>query len=122
MMAETVALVAVGGAVAAVLRHLLTRRSGSFPWGTLRVNCLGAFLLGFLMVAFEPAGLVRGLLVTGFCSTFTTFSSFAWQVVELGRARRVASAAGLVLMTLVLPVVAVWLGKVLGAAVASPAF
>ena len=108
------AVVGLGGAAAAIVRFHITRGPTGFPWSTLWVNCAGSFLLALLLSALEPTGLVRDFLVAGFCSTFTTFSSFAWQVVVLGRAGRLAAASGLVLLTAVLPVAAAWLGMLLG--------
>ncbi|MDQ6955170.1 MAG: CrcB family protein, partial [Mariprofundaceae bacterium] len=45
--------VAIGGACGAMMRFWLAAAvqraaGGSFPWGTLTVNVLGSFLLGFL--------------------------------------------------------------------------
>ena len=93
------ALVAVGGAVGAVARHLLgsaVDREG-FPLGTLTVNGLGSFLLGLLV--FWPVGGDALLLAgTGACGAFTTFSSFSVSTVRLwergDRARAALFVAG----------------------------
>ena len=52
------AAIAVGGALGAVMRYFVglisTRLLGSdYPWGTLIVNLIGAFLIGFLWGVFE---------------------------------------------------------------------
>jgi len=78
------ALVAVGGAVGAVARHLLGSAIDRerFPLGTLTVNVLGSFLLGLLV--FWPVGGDALLLAgTGACGAFTTFSSFSVSTVRL---------------------------------------
>ncbi|WP_277553780.1 fluoride efflux transporter CrcB [Halobaculum limi] len=89
------AVVAVGGAVGAVARHLLGSAVDreEFPLGTLTVNVLGSFLLGYL--TFLPVGGDLALLVgTGACGAFTTFSSFSVATVQLWeRGDRVRAAA-----------------------------
>ncbi|MCE2521501.1 MAG: fluoride efflux transporter CrcB [Alphaproteobacteria bacterium] len=84
-------LVAVGGALGAVGRHLVTVAAtawlgSGFPWGTLIVNVAGSFLLGVLVAllsaVWTPPGEVRLFLVTGFLGAFTTFSAFSLDVVS----------------------------------------
>ena len=111
--------VALGGAAGSVLRLLLAnavqlRTLSAFPAGTLLVNVLGSFLLGVLLryalgsPAVTPE--IRALLTTGFCGGFTTFSTFSYEtltLVEEGDWRR----AGLyVAASLVLSLIAAWLG------------
>jgi CrcB protein len=112
----TVLVLAAGGAVAAILRLFLTREPAAFPWSTLLVNIAGAFALGFIVAAFEPTGLWRSLLITGFCGTLTTFSSFAWETVVLGRAGRNVAALAYMAMTILLPLTGIWAGTLLGRA------
>lgn len=104
------ALVAVGGAVGAVARHLVAsavdRGGDGFPLGTLTVNVAGSFLLG--LVAFLPAGGDVSLLVgTGACGAFTTFSSFSVATVQLWDRGERARAAAFVVGNTVLAGVAV---------------
>jgi CrcB protein len=78
-------------AIAAPLRYLVDgfvqdRTAGAFPWGTFVVNVSGALVLGFvtglaLYHAFPTAP--RLVLGTGFCGTYTTFSTFAFETVRL---------------------------------------
>ncbi|WP_420747160.1 CrcB family protein [Ornithinimicrobium sp. Y1847] len=83
--------VAAGGAVGAVVRHLLTVA----PWGTLRgvlvANTTGSAGLGAVFALVESPGLVL-LLGTGLCGALTTWSTLAVQTAELGR--RAAAHAG----------------------------
>ena len=77
-------LVGFGGAVGAILRFTVTRSLAGreFPVGTLTVNALGTFVLGFVTFV----GLGGGALLavgTGACGSFTTFSSFSFETVEL---------------------------------------
>src|SRR4051812_40935639 len=82
--------VALGGAVGSVIRYVVgvavQSRSGlDFPAGTLLVNLTGSFLLGFLIhYALETPAItpeLRGLLTTGFCGGYTTFSTFSYETV-----------------------------------------
>jgi len=85
--------VALGGALGAIGRYLVAgwvqEFSGSFfPWGTVVVNTLGSFLLGFVIQAGISGGLgseQRLLLAVGFLGAFTTFSTFAYEAFELYR-------------------------------------
>ena len=79
-------LVAVGAAVGAPLRyvagHLL---DGRFHRGTILVNWVGSLLLG-LFSGLGLTGHAMALLGTGFCGGLTTYSSFAVQAHDRGRA------------------------------------
>jgi len=87
------AMVALGGALGAVGRYLLSgwvtrlTHESPFPWGTLTVNVLGSLLLGLLMGAgSEGRWLVsptaRVLLGIGFLGALTTFSTFSYETIE----------------------------------------
>lgn len=84
--------IAAGAAIGALGRHyvglFMTRLLGaSFPWGTLTVNVLGAFLMGGLVAFFAHKGgmppEVRGFLVVGLLGSFTTFSAFSMEATML---------------------------------------
>jgi len=84
-------MVAVGGAVGAVARYGLSGwvqgfPSTSFPLGTLVVNVLGSFLLGFVFYLLEALALsaeTRSMVTIGFLGSFTTFSTFSYEAVVL---------------------------------------
>ncbi|MEU0792797.1 fluoride efflux transporter CrcB [Amycolatopsis sp. NPDC005961] len=87
----TLVLVALGGAAGSILRYLTDRRVQSwrdspFPFGTLTVNVVGSFILGFLsgwlLHGAEPSS-VRALVAVGFCGGLTTFSTFGYETVRL---------------------------------------
>ena len=62
-------------------RYLVPSSSSIFPWGTLLVNVLGSFLIGYLVERYHGGlGLEQFLLVVGFCGGFTTFSTFTLEV------------------------------------------
>jgi len=80
--------VAAGGAIGATGRFLISTwvqklLGGAFPYGTLAVNVLGSFIIGFLFLYFEQtiAPTQKALLVTGMLGALTTFSTFSLESV-----------------------------------------
>ncbi len=83
---QSLALVAVGGAVGAVLRfgmgHIID--SGQFPWATFAVNIIGSFCLALLMFGWTGISPEwRVLLFTGLFGAFTTMSTFTVDTVTM---------------------------------------
>ena len=84
-------LVAAGSAVGGVLRYLVqgwgqALVNGSFPLGTLIVNVLGCFAIGFLNKALTTLLVspeYRLMLTVGLLGGFTTFSAFGWETFAL---------------------------------------
>lgn len=114
--------VALGGAVGSVGRALLgLALAGRFPWATLVVNVTGSLFIGWLMAraggaeAAVSARLIN-LLAVGFCGGFTTFSTFSWQTLDQMLKGQWGAAAANVLLSVILCLVAVWLGFRLGRA------
>ena len=114
----SVLVVGVGGAFGAIARYLATDwvrvlAGDSFPWGTLAVNVAGSFLLGFLMIwlqATVPSNQLRQLVAVGFLGSFTTFSTFSYETVELARSGDVLGAGGYAAGSVALGVAGVVLG------------
>jgi fluoride exporter len=114
----TFLLVLVGGMVGAPARYLAdravqARRDTVFPWGTFAVNVAGSALLGFLLGAQRHLGLpssVIALLGTGFCGGLTTFSTFGYETLRLLEDGAIGEAGVNVVGSLVLGVLAAWLG------------
>lgn len=98
--AESIVLIAMGGALGANVRYLVGTIVPGLG-GTLVANVLGCYLLGFLVYEAQYTGLLaersRLLLGTGFLSSFTTYSTFALETVQapvvFGIANVVASYA-----------------------------
>lgn len=115
---NNILLVALGGAIGSVCRYLVgiwaLRQFGTaFPWGTLTVNVVGSFAIGFMaeliMRRFDMSTDLRLFIITGILGGFTTFSAFSLDVISLlERGATVAGAAYLVAS------VAISLGAVFG--------
>jgi CrcB protein len=80
--------IALGAVVGASARYFLSgyvarNVSSTFPYGTLIINITGSMLLGFFLIWTEERVLVdprwRLLLAVGFCGSYTTFSSYAFE-------------------------------------------
>jgi CrcB protein len=115
-------LVGVGGFLGSVMRYLLgswvqTMFGGRFPLGTLTVNVIGCFGIGLLMGVAEfrsaLSAEVRLFAIVGVLGGFTTFSTFSYDTVELGRAVSSFSALLNVGASLALGLTATWLGLAL---------
>lgn len=114
--------IALGGAAGALARYTVARRvtrraGGTFPWGTLCVNAVGAFALGLVLTTIEGTSRrpeLAALLAVGFLGDFTTFSTYAYEAVAQLRERRWRRAAGYVLGTMLLGVAACAAGAGLG--------
>lgn len=124
--AGTLLLVLAGGAAGGLTRALLvTQEGGGAPWLTWAVNVVGAFALGLLLAAWVRPGRAptwaRPLLGTGLLGGFTTFSAVAHAVDRLVADGDVLLAAGYLVATLVVGVLAAHAGLVVGARVAAPA-
>ena len=82
--------ISVAAIVGANLRYLLSRIGARqfgpvFPYGTLFINVVGSFIVGFFIVWTTERVLIdprwRLLVVIGFCGSFTTFSSYAFETM-----------------------------------------
>jgi len=113
--------VALGGALGSIARYgcsgIAARWLGlGFPYGTLFVNVTGSFAIGVLGTLALGGGRAlattdaRAFLIVGLLGGFTTFSSFSLETLNLARAGNLGAAATNVALSLVLCLVAVWLG------------
>ena len=83
-------LVCLGGALGSGARYATSLWAAAaigtaFPFGTLIVNVLGSFLLGFLMQAIPSSSDLRLMLTTGVMGGFTTYSTFNYETTEFLR-------------------------------------
>ena len=109
-------LIAAGGALGSVARALVSWAipAGRLPWATIAINVAGSLLIGCLMSRLAPVSeanlRVHGFWVVGVCGGFTTFSAFSWQPFELMQKNQWGAAAGNILLSVVLCLLATWLG------------
>ena len=114
-------LVALGGAFGSVSRYLLgtwiqsVSKSIDFPYGTLTVNLIGCFLIGFLSQLAETRGVFtsehRAFIFIGILGGFTTFSSFGNDTINLLRDGETFNALANVGANVILGLLLVWLGR-----------
>lgn len=119
--------IAIGSALGGMARYFLSgvvmsMTAGTFPFGTLIVNVTGAIAIGFIATLTGPDGRLlvgahaRQFLMVGICGGYTTFSSFSLETLNLMRDGEMASAAANAAASVVLCIVAVWLGHAAAAA------
>ncbi|MFB1099863.1 CrcB family protein [Terribacillus sp. JSM ZJ617] len=94
-------MVLAGGWLGAISRYEISRRvetfwRNNFPLSTFLINIMGSFLIGLVLQADWGAGWYNFLAV-GFLGSFTTFSTFFLEIVQLGSRRKIAMALGYLL-------------------------
>jgi len=120
--------IAVGSALGGIARYWCSGLAAqwigeTFPWGTLIVNVVGSFIIGFFATLTGPDGRVfvgstgRQFVMVGICGGYTTFSSFSLQTLNLmndGEWFRAGTNIGL---SVALCLAAVWAGALLAGAI-----
>jgi len=118
---DLLVVIALGGALGSLGRWGVAEISPHSPdrlaWGTWIVNVTGSLLLGVLMVfvidVWPPTRYVRPFLGVGVLGGFTTYSTYMLEVRDLIAEDEPARAAGYVFGTLVVGLLAVWVGMVI---------
>ena len=115
--AAVAAVVSLGGALGALARWgvglFAPTPHGAFPLATFAINVVGCALLGALVVAAQRPGtspLARPFLGTGVLGGFTTFSAYAVDTDGLASAGVAGTAVLYAVGTLVVAVIAAWVG------------
>ena len=115
--------IAAGGAVGAVLRFWVSNGvylvlGRGFPYGTLAVNVLGSLLMGllyvFLLERMTVGPELRGILLIGLLGSFTTFSTFSIETLNLIEQADYWKAALNMLISVFACVFAAWIGLAVG--------
>lgn len=114
--------VALGGALGSVSRYLLgtwtqsLSKSIDFPYGTLTVNLIGCFVIGFLSQLAEVRGAftpeARAFVFIGILGGFTTFSSFGNDTLNLLRDGETVNALANIGANVIVGLALVWLGRI----------
>ena len=124
-------LIAVGGALGAILRYLSAQWIGiryqqsgvfaGFPVATLTINAIGSFLIGFLFIVIQQRfsghasyDLWRGFLLIGLLGGFTTFSTFSLETLQLMQLGLWGKAMLNIISSIVVCLVAVFAGVATG--------
>lgn len=116
----SIVCVASGGALGALARFALAQKFDRewLPAGTWLANMSASFLLGVIIV-FSNAQSIDTyadlFAEVGFCATLSTFSSIAWQIMEMLRAKRFARALLYALITLLCGMAAFYAGESIAA-------
>ena len=121
-MSEGIYIIIAGG-LGALGRYYMTGLAhrllgGGFPYGTLAVNVLGSFLIGFVMQAGMSTDIfprsLRLVITIGFLGAFTTFSAFSYETLGYLEDGAWLMAGGNMLANVVLAITAVFAGVLLG--------
>ncbi|VAW71104.1 Fluoride ion transporter CrcB [hydrothermal vent metagenome] len=114
--------IAVGGAIGALLRYGLTLGSStvwgdSFPYGILIANVMGCLLIGVFYSIYQEKVIspeMRSFIQIGLLGAFTTFSTFSLDTLKLLEQGSLMQAGLNILLTLVLSLLATWIGLSVG--------
>lgn len=114
-------IVGLGGFLGSALRYLVggwaqqLSKSLDFPYGTLTVNLIGCFVIGFLGELAETRGIftpeTRLLVFIGLLGGFTTFSSFGNDTLNLARSGQMFNALINVAVNVIFGLLLVWAGR-----------
>jgi fluoride exporter len=119
-------LIAFGGALGSLARFWVGSTIGSrmgsrFPYGTLVINLTACIIIGFALTylgnRLELSPAWRYLIAVGFIGAYSTFSTYEWETLSTLRSGAFALAALYALGSLVLGLLATWLGSVLAEAI-----
>ena len=109
----------LGGGFGAIIRYLVIEQVNklflvAFPFGTIAVNVIGAFLIGllssYLAERLDVSENIKIFLIVGFCGGFTTFSAFNIEFYQLFSSGEILSSLIYVTTTFILTVVAFYIG------------
>ncbi len=120
--------IAIGSALGGVARYwcsgVAARVIGeTFPWGTIIVNIVGCFIIGFFATITGPDGrvfadtLTRQFVMIGLLGGYTTFSSFSLQTLALVQDGEWLLASANIALSAIACLLAVWAGYALAASI-----
>lgn len=115
--------VAIGGAIGSMARHWCTAIANvlfgaAFPWGTLLINIIGSFVIGFFFAITGPDGRfdaptnARLFVMTGICGGYTTFSAFSLQTLSMFQSGAWLRGSAYIVASVALCLIAAWAGYV----------
>jgi fluoride exporter len=115
-------LIAIGGALGSLARYvvgstIVNRIGNRFPYGTFVINLTACVIIGFSLTllnrrtGLDPAW--RYLIPIGFVGAYSTFSTFEWEIFTSLQTSAFLIAALYVSLSVLLGLLAVWLGALL---------
>ena len=117
-----ICIIGFGGFTGAVLRYFISgwaqASSGSFlfPYGTMAVNLIGCFFIGMGSYLVEYRSMftveTRQFILVGLLGSFTTFSTFSNETINILRENRVDMAALNVALQVIFGLLLVWAGRI----------
>lgn len=118
-MIQHAALVALGGALGALLRYALglTLETSDFPWSTFMVNICGSLILGILSVMALNSLISETTMLflgTGLLGAFTTMSTFSNETVNLVKNNEITLALSYATLSFILCIGGAFVGWSLG--------
>jgi len=120
---KALVFIAFGGAFGAVLRYgtslgVYSLLGRGFPYGTLFVNVCGSLLMGILSVVmlerYDIGPEWRAAVLVGVLGSFTTFSTFSIETLNLLEQGDVVRAATNIVLSVLVCLAAVWFGVLIG--------
>ena len=120
---KALVFIAIGGAFGAVLRYgaslsVYSLLGRGFPYGTLFVNVSGSLLMGLLSVImlerFNIDSEWRAAVLVGVLGSFTTFSTFSIETLNLLEQGDVMRATANIVLSVLVCLAAVWFGVLIG--------
>lgn len=113
--------IAAGGTIGTLLRYWVSGwmhkvTGGQFPWGTITVNLLGAFIIGLAWGITQRITLpvnIRSLLFIGLFGGFTTFSTFVFEGYSLLKDDNIKLALAYIGISNIAGIILVYAGVVL---------
>lgn len=112
--------VMLGASLGAAMRYIISlalyKWLNVFPWATLLVNLIGSFIIGLVLFGSlfgkDINESYRLLVVVGFCGSFTTFSTFAFESFAMLETNYIKFAGNVLLNvvgTLLMIAIAKWI-------------
>lgn len=115
--------IGIGGAIGATLRYIVsilffTNETFVFPFATVTVNLCGCFLLGLLSSGFESTIKIDpkylSAIKTGIIGSFTTFSTFSVEMIDLLHQKYYFSAVSYMLISAIFGLAFAYFGMYIG--------
>ena len=115
-------IIGLGGFIGAVMRYSVSGWvqklfSENFPYGTLAVNILGSFVLGYFLFMSETRSVLnphwRHFIAIGMMGALTTFSTFSYETFALLQENLYGQALLNTFLNVILTIIAVWAGMII---------